>query len=299
MTIEIADHNACRRNQISVGLLLLMTLLVGCSQDPAIEPRLLVYLDRLPETAENIEYQLWYSSGEEMKSLKRFRTETGTVNLSLPMTPAIAAADTILLTVEPRYFFFDVPSDSTMLAGDLIDGEAELLITHPKAINTDFTSANGTFRLATPTSLETNDYDQGLWWFDTDGDKLVQSLFLPELPPGWMYEGWVIGGLEPLSLGKFPDPSRFDFDLAGIAADEEPAPPFPGQDYIEPPELVRGRTAMISVEPQPDYAIAPSGIEILFDQVIEPLGVNQPMENRTDRGLPSGRVTISNGLASN
>ncbi len=73
---------------------------------------------------------------------------------------------------------------------------------------------------------------------------------------------------------------------------------FPGQDFIEPPELVRGRTAMISVEAQPDYAITPSGIEILFDQVIEPLGVNQPMENRTDRGLPSGRVTISNGLAS-
>ena len=298
MTTVSTRQRAYRGVRASAGLLLGMALLAGCSNEPAVEPRLLVYLDRLPETAENIEYQLWYSTGEEMKSLKRFRTETGTVNLSLPMTPAIEEADAILLTVEPRYFFFDIPSDSTMLAGDLINGEAELLITHPKAINTDFSSANGTFRLATPTSLETKDYDQGLWWFDTDGDTLVQSLFLPELPPGWMYEGWIIGGLEPLSLGKFPDPSRFDFDLAGIAADEEPPPPFPGQDFIEPPELVRGRTAMISVEPQPDYAITPSGIEILFDQVIEPLGVNQPMENRTDRGLPSGFATISNGLAS-
>lgn len=296
MFISLETTADCSRRGIGLMAVLLSALLASCSEDTQSEARLLVFLERLPETAENIEYQLWYSSGDEMKSLIRFRTDTGTVNLSLPVTSEISEADTILLTVEPRYFFFDIPSDSTMLAGDLIDGVASLELTHTDAIATDFTDASGTFRLATPTSLETDDFDQGLWWFDTFGDERVQSLFLPELPPGWMYEGWVIGGPEPLSLGKFPDPARFDFDLAGIAADEEPAPAYPGQDFIEPPELLRGRTAMVTIEPQPDYALAPFGIEILFDQVIERLGINQPMENRTDRGLPAGTVTISTGL---
>lgn len=279
------------------NLLLLVSFLAGgCSSETQDEARMLVFLERIPPTAENVVYELWFTNGEEYESLRRFRTETGTVSLSIPVTEELMNAAMLIVTVEPRYFFFDTASSSVLLAGDLIDGTAELEVTHPMALNNDFSSASGTFRLATPTSLETEDFDLGLWWFDLDGDMPIQSLFLPPLPQGWLYEGWVVGGEKPLSLGKFSDPARFDTDLAGSAADEETAPLFPGQDFIEPPELLSGFSAMVTVEPQPDYAIAPFAIEILFDQVIERLSVNQPMDNRTARGLPSGLAIISTGL---
>lgn len=275
------------------GIILTFLLLASaCSSDLPIEPRMLIFIEKLPSTPENLVYEIWYRDGEDYVSIDRFQTQSGTTSLSIPITPQLAEALTLIVTVESSSLVPDEPSDSVLLAGDFVDGEAQLSVSHPLSFGTDFSSAYGTFRLATPTSSQTTDFDQGIWWFDLEGGEPVQSLFLPSLPQGWIYEAWVIGGDEPLSIGKFPDPARFDSDLAGAAAsDAVVAPLFPGQDYVNPPELIPGFSALITVEPQPDLSATPFDVEILIDQVIEAIDINQPMENRTNQSLPRGRAT--------
>lgn len=274
-----------------------VAILQSCSSESATESRMRVFMERLPPTTDNMVYEIWFEDGEEYISIDRFQTQTGIVNLSVPLTQDLDEATTLIVTIESSSLISSTASDTVLLAGDFVDGVAQLSVTHPLSVGTDFSSAFGTFRLDTPTSSQKTDFDQGIWWFDLLGDEPVQSLFLPSLSQGWIYEAWVIGGEKPLSIGKFPDPARFDSDLAGVAAsDALDAPLFPGQDYVNPPELIPGFTALITIEPQPDFSPLPFDMEILIDQVIEGIDVNQPMENRTERSLPRGVVNKNSGI---
>ena len=61
------------------------------------------------------------------------------------------------------------------------------------ALGVDFSTATGSYILATPsTASDTGDNDQGIWWL-VPGTTKTASLDLPTLPAGWMYEGWVVG----------------------------------------------------------------------------------------------------------
>lgn len=272
-------------------------LLPACSSDIPTEPRMIVFMENLPSTKGSMVYELWSSNGEDHSSIKRFGTSTGVVSLSIPLSSAVNDATSLLVTLESSELVSTVPSETVLLAGDFIGDEAQLRVSDSLAMGTDFSTAYGTFRLDTPTTTRTTDFDQGIWWYDLVGDEPVQSLFLPALPSGWTYEGWVIGGDQPLSIGKFPDPARFDSDLAGaVASDDLTAPLFPGQDYISAPELIPGFSALVTVEPQPDNSPDPFDFEILIDQVIENIAVNQPMVNRTQDQLPSGSVRRDMGV---
>lgn len=285
------------KNLSALLLVGMAAILQSCSSETPFEPRMRVFIEQLPPTTDNLVYELWYQDVEEFISIDRFQTTTGSVNLSLALTADIDESTTLIVTLEPSDLPADIASDTVLLAGDFVDGVAQLTVTHPLSMGTDFSSAFGTFRLDTPTSSQKTDFDQGIWWFDLEGDVPVQSMFLPNLPQGWIYEAWVIGGESPLSIGKFPDPGRFDSDLAGVAASDALDPPlFPGQDYVNPPELIPGFTALITVEPQPDFSPLPFDLEILIDEVIEGIDVNQPMENRTERSLPRGSANKNTGV---
>ena len=120
------------------------------------------------------------------------------------------------------------------------------------------------------------------------------GLTLPELPAGWVYEGWVAGPDGPVSTGTFTDPAAADSDGAGPTGGPEASPPFPGQDFIDPPVNIIGQAAVISVEPSPDNSPAPFGIKPLIDDVIEDVGEggSQDMANVIAENQPSGTLTI-------
>ena len=101
------------------------------------------------------------------------------------------AADAFL-TLEPREDPDPGPRLSGLIAGSFVNGTAELSITSGDALNQDFSAVSGSAQLATPTTANPGDEDEGIWFALEGGTG--PSLTLPPLPVGWVYEGWIVVG---------------------------------------------------------------------------------------------------------
>lgn len=206
-------------------------------------------------------------------------------------------ATAFVLTIEPATGDVPAASNQHILAGDFNSARtsATLSIGHAAAFGNDFSSARGSFFLATPTSAATDDNDQGIWFIDPSSGTMQPSLTLPALPTGWVYEGWVVVNGKPVSTGRFSSASGADSDMGGPAAGPLGAPPFPGQDFINPATKLPGGMAVISIEPQPDNSAAPFTLKPLINTNIANLvgGSNpQTLTNQARTNAPTGTVSI-------
>ncbi|MEM8857258.1 MAG: hypothetical protein AAGD96_03000 [Chloroflexota bacterium] len=205
---------------------------------------------------------------------------------------AIANVGKYVLTIEPVEGDDPAPSATHILAGDFDGENATLTLDDPAALGTDFSTAAGSYILAAPTGEDGTPYNYGIWFLDPSGPSA--SLDLPVLPEGWAYEGWVVGEDGPVSAGIFTDTAAADSDAGGPASGPNPAPPFPGQDFITPPADLVGQTAVISVEPSPDNSEAPFTLKPLVGEITDPGegGVSQNLNNNAAATTPSGTATI-------
>jgi hypothetical protein len=204
-----------------------------------------------------------------------------------------AAISAFVLTIEPSPDSDPSPSPVHLLGGDFSGSRAVLTVGHPAALGHDFTSAAGGYILAAPTGGALASYKNGIWFLDPAAGP-GPSLSLPTLPVGWVYEGWVAGASGPMSTGRFASVTGADSDGGGPAAGPAAAPPFPGQDYINPPtDLTAGYAAVISIEPEPDDSSAPFALKPLVDMTINDvgMGVLQPLANNA-AGFLHGSVTL-------
>jgi hypothetical protein len=70
-------------------------------------------------------------------------------------------------------------------------------------------------------------------------------------------------------------------------------PPFPGQDFIDPPLDLVGTTVVISVEPEPDNLAAPFAIKPLIDPVVDDVAAPMLQElGNTSGNRPSALATL-------
>jgi hypothetical protein len=85
-----------------------------------------------------------------------------------------------------------------------------------------------------------------------------------------------------------------DSDRGGPAAGRDPTPPFPGQDFVNPPTSLVGYAAVITIEPFPDNSPAPFLLKPLVDESIEDLGAGGLLQAMTNRaaGFPTGIAII-------
>ncbi len=166
----------------------------------------------------------------------------------------------------------------------MINKGATLTVDHPAALGTDFSDAAGTFLLATPTDGNNTNELSGIWFLEVPGPN--PSLVLPQLPPGWVYEGWAVIDGVPVTSGTFLQATGFD-DFDGFSGDQG-GPPFPGEDYLKnaPPGLtfptdLTGATVVVSVEPSPDDSPAPFAIKPLTGNADDPAAdhVSYRLEN--------------------
>ena len=159
-----------------------------------------------------------------------------------------------MLTIEPAVGDDPAPADTHILAGDF-DKDLMTVATvgHPAALGTDFSDVSGSYILAAPSGGE---YYNGIWFLDPAGTVMLPSLNLPELPAGWVYEGWAVVDGTPYSTGTFTELSGEDSDGKGATAGPGDTPPFPGQDFVNPALDLRGGLAVISVEPDPDNSLS-------------------------------------------
>ncbi len=276
----------------------------GGGSDGGSEPStvtLRLTLEGVEPLGEGFEYEGWLIVDGAPVSTGKFGVvadgQLSTTDFDVSQSDADSAT-TFVLTIEPVENDPPEPADTHLLAGDLADDAADLTVGHGAALGSDFATAAGTFILNTPSTADTDDdFDQGIWWLTiTEGGPAV-SLELPELPAGWVYEGWVAGADGPISTGRFSMADAADDDGAGATSGPDDFPPFPGQDFIDPAMvLTAGFAAVISVEPDPDDAAAPFAIKPLVDADIEDvgIGVDQSMGNSAATN-PTGSVEFIRG----
>jgi hypothetical protein len=209
----------------------------------------------------------------------------------------LSNATTFVLTIEPNPDSDPSPSAVHILGGNFSGNSSTISVSHPAALGNDFTSATGTYILATPTDGAMTNENSGIWFLDLSTGSPAQGLFLPTLPAGWKYEGWTVINGMPVTTGTFT--STTSVDDADPYSSTMPGPPFPGEDFLTNapmgltfPTNIAGGTGVISIEPDPDNSPNPF--------TLKPLVGNIPMTatdhtnynmNANLSSFPTGTVT--------
>ena len=254
----------------------------------------------LEPLGEDFVYEGWVIIDGAPVSTGRFNVEAdGSLTfLTSSLAEDVSAATAVVITIEPAVDPDPGPADPKPLAGDVVDGVAQLTTAHPAALGTDFADAGGNFLVATPTTETTDDEYSGVWFLEITDDGPVAGLDIPELPAGWVYEGWVVIDGQPVSTGRFLDPGAPD-DFGGFSGPLG-NPPFPGEDFIVNapdglsfPTDLRGQTVVLTVEPADDDSPAPFAIRPLIQGIPEGLEVPGPVSlEGAGRALPTGVATL-------
>ena len=256
-----------------------------------------------PELANGYHYEGWGIVDGEPISTGKFNVADGEV-VSLEGEPMavfevenIEDASTIVITIEPEGDTDTIPADTHFVAGDVVDGVAQLTIGHPAALGTDFTEVAGSFLLATPTDDDGSNELSGIWFLALDGGS-VPSLVLPELPAGWKYEGWGVVDGTPVTTGTFLSATGAD-DAAPFSG-PKPGPAFPGEDFLVNapeglafPTDLSGATVVISVEPSPDDSVDPFALKPLIGTADQNATDHESYDlNANSDPFPTGTATI-------
>lgn len=292
-------------------------LIAACGSDNAPSATTAMKTVKLDFTAQKLDplgadfdYEGWIIVDGKPVSTGKFDVDSAGV-LS-PLTSQVAASDAdkatkFILTIEPAKNDPPAPADTHIVAGDITQGAtatANLTVSDGAALGSDFGTAvaSGDFILASPSSAAVDD-EKGIWFFNGAG---AQGLTLPTLPAGWVYEGWAVINGTPVTTGRFTDPAAADLDGAGPdkgtdgcgSAGMGACPTFPGQDFVTtaPAVDLRGATAVISVEPEPDNAAAPFTLKPLVQAIgaAQALGGANPITfgNNAAATNPVGTMTI-------
>jgi hypothetical protein len=210
--------------------------------------------------------------------------------------PTDLSSQTMVISIEPRVDPDPLPFQFKPLKGDVPASASD----HIEYMMDDMTSMlpTGTFNLTwrpTPPS----DENSGVWFLNTTGP--VAGLSLPDLTgTDWTYEGWAVIGGTPVTSGRFNmNDGEDDFD--GYSATTNPAPPFPGEDFLInapagltfPVDLSEA-TIVISVEPAVDDDPGPFQFKPLVGTVPSSAMDHKEymLEDNTDT-LPTGTFELT------
>ena len=289
-----------------MGIVSLFVMSCNDDDDGPRESNLNLEINGLADLGSNATYEGWLIVDGAPVSTGLFTvSESGEMSRTAFLVDAedAASATKFVLTVEPVPDTDPAPSAQKLLAGDITNGQASLSTGVAPALGA-FDNAAGKFFLRTPTD-ETNGNngnDQNGIWFGNPGMPPTASFELPTLPEGWVYEGWVIGDAGPITTGRFTAFDQADESNGFSGAENNAGPPIPGEDFFNNapegeafPLDIRGRTVVISVEPEPDNSAAPFLLKPLIatvptDAATAP-AAHDLMVNQA--GIPSGQVSIN------
>ena len=118
-------------------------------------------LTGLEPLGEGFVYEGWVIIDGAPVSTGRFNIEAdGSLTfLTGSLADDVSEATTVVITIEPADDPDPGPAAPKPLAGDVVDGVAELSVGHPAALGDDFSGAGGQFLVATPTTADNPDDD--------------------------------------------------------------------------------------------------------------------------------------------
>lgn len=267
---------------------------------PAVTPQAKAKVAFTPKNLENLgadyDYEGWLITPSGAKATGPFdiddANKTATQTFEVDAADA-KAATAFVLTIEPAGetgAAAQAPSKVHVIGGDITNNTAIATTSHGAALGTDFSTASARYILATP-SNENKTPTQGIWYLDNRSGTAQAGLTLPTLPAGWQYEGWIVDG-GPITTGTFLTANQADSDKGGPAAGDKGTPPFPGQDFVNPAKDLVGKTAVISVEPDPDNSAAPFSIKPLVGIITNESG-KMILENKAAGSLPEAMISIT------
>ena len=280
-----------------LSLLAISLLAISCSKDDnTVAPsKLTLNLTGLENLGANYKYEGWLIVNGAPITTGTFTVDAaGTLSKTIFDVDAtkLSTATKFVLTIEPAVDANPAPSNSKYLIGDFSGNSA--------AVNTasvgNFSTSSGKYFLATPTNGNANP-SAGVWFLNATSGTPVAGLSLPTLDAGWKYEGWAVSGSAVLSTGKFSNPNGPD--EAAPYSGTQPAPPFPGEDFLKNapagatfPGNLSGATFVISVEPVPDNSPMPFTLKPLVHTTANPAVTGTTINmTRNLTGFPSGTVT--------
>lgn len=261
--------------KMSLAIMLIGLLATSCSNDDDNTPTTSVLsldLQGLEALGSDFVYEGWIIVDGNPVSTGTFSDVTSSQSFIVDANQ-LSSATKFVLSIEPAVDPDPAPADTKVLEGDFSGGTASL---SSSEIVADFSTASGTYILATPTDDDMTNETSGVWFLDNSSGSAVAGLNLPALAAGWQYEGWVIFDGTPVSTGTFLDPAMADDNAAtspykGATGN---GPAYPGEDYVIGaaagvtfPTDLRGRTVVISVEPLPDNSPEPFALKPLAHMV--------------------------------
>lgn len=288
----------------------------GCSDDdpptqnPLANTTLKLNVSGLEDLGSGAKYEGWIivptlSKSSGVVEDTPVSTGTFTVNSSGTLSQTdfevdatnLASATMFVLTIEPNPDPDPNPSAVHILGGNFSGNSSTISVSHLAALGNDFTSATGTYILATPTDGAMTNENSGVWFLDLSTGSPTQGLFLPTLPAGWKYEGWTVINGMPVTTGTFT--STTSVDDADPYSSTMLGPPFPGEDFLinAPmglafPTDIAGGTAVISIEPYPDNSPNPFTLKPLVGSI--PMTATDHTNYNMNANLssfPTGTVT--------
>lgn len=289
-----------------LAVLALGIFATSCSSDDDNSPStaiLTLNLNGLEELGNDFVYEGWIIVNGSPVSTGTFSSVTFPQTYTVDADD-LASASTFVLSIEPAVDSDPSPATTKILAGDFSGGSANV----STSIIEDFSSVAGSFILATPTDnaggINNDNNENGIWWLNPTTTPPTPTLVLPTLPTGWKYEGWVVAGGIPITTGTFTNVAATDDDDP-FSGSEPLAMPngtdgfFPGEDFLLAapsgvtfPLDVRGKTAVISIEPDPDNSTSPFTLKPLVGTAgMMTAPALSTMMSNVSASFPTGTVT--------
>jgi len=289
------------KNTFKLMTLAIALIMVSCGDDEKGNDQLNLNFSGLEDLGDGYAYEGWIMVDGAPKTTGVFTVDAAgnpsqtTFDLN---EEDIEKATAFILTIEPSPDPDPSPSDVHILAGDFSTDNASLTVDHGAALGTDFSGAEGSYIIATPTDGADNYEDSGVWFLDLTSGSPAQGLTLPTLPSGWAYEGWAVIDGTPVTTGTFT--SAAGMDNAAPYSGDQPGPPFPGEDFLTNapagltfPTNLQGATIVVSVEPVPDNSTAPFTLKPLVGMTASDAAVHSTlsMANNATATNPTGTAT--------
>jgi hypothetical protein len=292
------------RKKLIMLLILPLFAVSACKKDDDKMPKgkmLTINFTNLPILGANEQYEGWI-----MVNGSPVSTGTFTLNGDAPSKSSfnvkaedLNVATDFILSIEPKPDADPAPSAIKIVGGSFNGKSASVNVNHAAALGQNFSTAAGKYIFATPTTSTMADELSGVWFLDLTSGSPMTGLNLPQLPAGWVYEGWVVINNTPLSTGTFTSVSAMD-NSAIYSGSDQPGPPFPGEDFIRNapsgitfPTNLSGKTVAISIEPSPDNSPMPFAFKPLI--ATAPANaedrVTYNLNNQVSTSFPSGTVT--------
>lgn len=217
-------------------------------------------------------------------------------------TEDLSMATKFVLSIEPAVDSDPGPAATKILVGDFAGNSASVTT----AIVGDYLGSSGKYILATPTNGMPTNENSGIWFLDLPGSTPppLTGLDLPELPDGWIYEGWAVINGMPVTTGTFTNVNATD-NFDGFSGPDPLGMPngadgfFPGEDFLfnAPngltfPTDLSGGLAVISIEPVPDNSPMPFTLKPLVANIPNPAMDHVTYNMGLNLGsFPTGTVT--------